>query len=474
MHANARRAGRSCTARCVPLSRKLAVRLARTAPPAPPRPGRPAPHRVRRECRRAACRSTCASSRRARPSPRSSSSPTSRGRSRASRGSRCTWSTRSARSSARSAASSSSTGSTRRPSFFEGTDDPAEAVTRINTEADVVAFDGHSRLRPRAHAVPRALRRRTSRGARRVLVLGDARNNYHAAQAWVLDDLRYRAKAVYWLNPEPQGYWNSGDSIVVDLRPVLRRGRRVPHAAPARDVRGRPSRDGDRAAAGAAHARRPTSGTRGWCSSATASPTRNARGVVGGPIGRHRADRRSAARQADALAERLGRVRRARRRRGALRLDAAARDRDRRAASRPACSAASTSSSATTCASTTPARLDGLTWAEAVERYALPGLGPSTPTAPSAPGGESLTGFHERCRAALARLAERHARRDASSSRATAGVVRAGDEASVSGVAPEASGCVLPTRTLDDRARATDARRGGSALQRPSAPLPAA
>jgi uncharacterized protein len=26
--------------------------------------------------------------------------------------------------------------------------------------------------------------------------------------------LRTRARHVYWLNPEPRGYWDSGDSIV--------------------------------------------------------------------------------------------------------------------------------------------------------------------------------------------------------------------------------------------------------------------
>ena len=103
--------------------------------------------------------------------------------------------------------------------FFEETQDPHEAVMRINTEADVIYLDGHSDYGRALHAVRRALRpsdvtRRTS-----VLVLGDARNNYHAAQSWVLDDLRRRARAVYWLNPEPQGYWNSGDSIVATYAP---------------------------------------------------------------------------------------------------------------------------------------------------------------------------------------------------------------------------------------------------------------
>ncbi len=98
-------------------------------------------------------------------------------------------------------------------SFFEGTDDPAEAVHRINTEADVVWVDGHSDY---GHALTVFWERwgeeitpRTS-----VLLLGDARNNYHASQSWVVKDLGLRARHVYWLNPEPQTYWNSGDSIV--------------------------------------------------------------------------------------------------------------------------------------------------------------------------------------------------------------------------------------------------------------------
>jgi uncharacterized protein len=97
--------------------------------------------------------------------------------------------------------------------FFEGADDPSDAVHRINTEADVVWVDGHSDY---GHALTVFWERwgeeitpRTS-----VMLLGDARNNYHASQAWVVKDLKARARHVYWLNPEPQAYWNSGDSIV--------------------------------------------------------------------------------------------------------------------------------------------------------------------------------------------------------------------------------------------------------------------
>ncbi len=97
--------------------------------------------------------------------------------------------------------------------FFEGVDDVAEALHRINTEADVVWVDGHSDY---GHALSVFWERwgeeitpRTS-----VLLLGDARNNYHASQAWVLQEMRHRARHVYWLNPEPRAYWGTGDSIL--------------------------------------------------------------------------------------------------------------------------------------------------------------------------------------------------------------------------------------------------------------------
>jgi len=106
--------------------------------------------------------------------------------------------------------------------LFEGVDDPADAVARINAEADVVAFDGHSdygrALLTFHESFSEALTRRST-----VLVLGDARNNYHQAHAEVLADVRYRAKALYWLNPEPESYWNSGDSIIAQYAPYCDR-----------------------------------------------------------------------------------------------------------------------------------------------------------------------------------------------------------------------------------------------------------
>jgi len=106
--------------------------------------------------------------------------------------------------------------------FFEEADDPSDAVARINAEADVIAFDGHSDYgRALLSFHERFADDVTARTT--ILILGDARNNYHQAHADVLADLRYRAKAVYWLNPEPTSYWNSGDSIVNQYAPYCDR-----------------------------------------------------------------------------------------------------------------------------------------------------------------------------------------------------------------------------------------------------------
>jgi uncharacterized protein with von Willebrand factor type A (vWA) domain len=106
--------------------------------------------------------------------------------------------------------------------LFDGVDDPAEAVARINAEADVIAFDGHSDYgRALLTFHERFAKDITKRST--VLILGDARNNYHQAHAEIIADLHYRAKSVYWLNPEPTAYWNSGDSIVSQYAPYCER-----------------------------------------------------------------------------------------------------------------------------------------------------------------------------------------------------------------------------------------------------------
>ncbi len=97
--------------------------------------------------------------------------------------------------------------------FFEGTDDITEAVHRVNSEADVVWVDGHSDY---GHAFEAFYDRwgREIGSKTTVLILGDARNNYHASQSWVIKEIQRKARHVYWLNPEPKAYWDTGDSIV--------------------------------------------------------------------------------------------------------------------------------------------------------------------------------------------------------------------------------------------------------------------
>ena len=97
--------------------------------------------------------------------------------------------------------------------FFEGVEDIGEAVHRVNTEADVVWVDGHSDY---GHAFEVFWQRygREVGPKTTVMILGDARNNYHASQAWVVKEMREKARHVFWLNPEPRSYWDTGDSIV--------------------------------------------------------------------------------------------------------------------------------------------------------------------------------------------------------------------------------------------------------------------
>jgi hypothetical protein len=99
--------------------------------------------------------------------------------------------------------------------FFEPPADLTDAVMRINTEADVIWVDGHSDY---GHAFEVFHQRWGSEVTPKtsLIVLGDARNNYHATGSWVLADLAKRARHLYWLDPEPKAYWNTGDSVISD------------------------------------------------------------------------------------------------------------------------------------------------------------------------------------------------------------------------------------------------------------------
>jgi uncharacterized protein with von Willebrand factor type A (vWA) domain len=99
--------------------------------------------------------------------------------------------------------------------FFAGEDDVEAAVRRVNTEADVVWAEGHSDYGMALEAFWTRFGDEVS-GRTTVLILGDARTNYHQSQPWVLRELRHRARHVHWLNPEPSPYWDSGDSVMSD------------------------------------------------------------------------------------------------------------------------------------------------------------------------------------------------------------------------------------------------------------------
>ncbi len=97
--------------------------------------------------------------------------------------------------------------------YFEGVDDITAAIHRVNTEADVIWVDGHSDY---GHAFEVFSERygKDVGPKTTVMILGDARNNYHASQSWVIKELEEKARKVFWLNPEPRSYWDTGDSIV--------------------------------------------------------------------------------------------------------------------------------------------------------------------------------------------------------------------------------------------------------------------
>jgi len=97
--------------------------------------------------------------------------------------------------------------------MFQGEEDILKAVHRVNTEADVIWVDGHSDY---GHAFQVFWDRYGNdiNPKSTVLFLGDARNNYHSTNSWVVKEARKRARHVFWLNPEPRSYWDTGDSVI--------------------------------------------------------------------------------------------------------------------------------------------------------------------------------------------------------------------------------------------------------------------
>ena len=96
--------------------------------------------------------------------------------------------------------------------------DVVEAARYINAAGSGVWLDGRSDY---GHALTTfwdiwgaQVRRRTT-----VIVLGDARTNYHDPCEGALKGVSQRAGHVFWLNPESTSAWNSGDSVIARYQP---------------------------------------------------------------------------------------------------------------------------------------------------------------------------------------------------------------------------------------------------------------
>jgi uncharacterized protein len=96
--------------------------------------------------------------------------------------------------------------------------DFADALARIGAEADVVWLDGHSDY---GHALEQFTERfgRELSPRSTLIIAGDARNNYREPRSRHLAEIASTVGSLYWLNPEPRPYWDSGDSVMSRYAP---------------------------------------------------------------------------------------------------------------------------------------------------------------------------------------------------------------------------------------------------------------
>ena len=97
--------------------------------------------------------------------------------------------------------------------LLAGQDRFEKALARVAERAEVLWRDGNSDY---GHALTQFWDEHNSvvNARTTVLVLGDARTNYHPPHPEALRSIQRAGRKVLWLNPEPQAYWGAGDSAM--------------------------------------------------------------------------------------------------------------------------------------------------------------------------------------------------------------------------------------------------------------------
>lgn len=97
--------------------------------------------------------------------------------------------------------------------YFGSDVDFSDAVVNMSRNASLVRRDGHSDYgRSFEEMWDKYQDVITPRST--VIVTGDARNNYRPTGVEQLARIAERARATFWLNPEPRRYWDTGDSVM--------------------------------------------------------------------------------------------------------------------------------------------------------------------------------------------------------------------------------------------------------------------
>jgi uncharacterized protein with von Willebrand factor type A (vWA) domain len=99
-----------------------------------------------------------------------------------------------------------------------GARDIVDATSQINADGSGVWLDGRSDY---GHALESFWDNYGGQVNSRstVVVLGDARSNYHSPQAETLGRIQRSASRLYWLNPEAPNSWDTGDSVIGKYAP---------------------------------------------------------------------------------------------------------------------------------------------------------------------------------------------------------------------------------------------------------------